>query len=106
MDEFIQPQRYTTPSSILTLAMVTQTPKTEFEISGLPPLLKENRWTLYLDDIGTPRCTEKWIGSLEREQVGITVVRPDGYVGRIDVWDVTEPEQAVMTIEDYFAFMR
>jgi len=104
-DDFVQPQRYTATSDVFTLAMVTQSLKSEFEIADLPSMLQDSRWTLYLDDVETPRCTDKWFGSLAKEQLGIAIVRPDGYVGGIDVWDVTAAEQAGKYMEEYFSFM-
>jgi hypothetical protein len=104
-DDFVQPQRYTTVSNAFTFAMVTQSLKSEFEIADLPFMLQASRWTLYLDNVDTPRCTDKWFGSLGKDQLGIAIVRPDGYVGSIDMWDVTAAEQAGKCIEDYFSFM-
>ncbi|KAB8274951.1 FAD binding domain-containing protein [Aspergillus minisclerotigenes] len=104
-DAFIQPQRYTTVSSVFTYAMVTQSSKSEFEIADLPKVLQDSRWTLYLDDIDSPRCTDKWFGSLQSEQVGIVIVRPDGYVGSINTWELTAGTEAGKWIGDYFAFM-
>ncbi|OGM47497.1 hypothetical protein ABOM_002576 [Aspergillus bombycis] len=104
-DTFMQPQRYTSVSSAFTYAMVTQSSKSEFEIADLPTVLQESRWTLYLDDVDAPRCTEKWLGPLRGEQVGVVIVRPDGYVGDIDTWEPTAGIEAVKWIESYFAFM-
>jgi hypothetical protein len=39
---------------------------------------------LYVDNIGRPNCTEKWFRDLN-ERIGISVVRPDGYVGNFKV---------------------
>lgn len=104
-DAFIQPQRYTFVSSVFTYAMVTQSSKSEFKIADLPKVLQDSRWTLYLDDVDSPRCTDKWFGSLQCEQVGIVIVRPDGYVGSIDTWELTAGTEAGKWIDDYFAFM-
>ncbi|EED15606.1 pentachlorophenol 4-monooxygenase, putative [Talaromyces stipitatus ATCC 10500] len=104
-DEFLQPLRYTSASRAFTYAMVTQSCRSEFEIIDLPKALQDSRWTLYLDNVDTPRCTDKWFGTLQREQVGIVIVRPDGYVGAIDTWGLTEGKVAGKRIEDYFAFM-
>lgn len=83
MDEFVQPQRYSAASKLFTLAMVTTMPKTQVEISDLPKALQDSRWTFYLDDVMRPTCTEKWLGYLAEDEVGIVNVRPDGYVGSI-----------------------
>ncbi|KAJ5157501.1 uncharacterized protein N7482_008601 [Penicillium canariense] len=104
-DGFLQPQRYTSASNIITYAMVTQSPKADFEITDLPKVLQDSRWTLYLDDIDMPRCTDKWFGSLDKEEVGIAIVRPDGYVGQIDTWNLAVPSEAESWIRDYFTFM-
>ncbi|KAB8215537.1 FAD binding domain protein [Aspergillus novoparasiticus] len=104
-DTFIQPERYTPVSSVFTYAMVTQSSRSEFEIADLPKVLQNSRWTLYLDDVDSPRCTDKWFGSLQGEQVGIVIVRPDGYVGSIDTWELAAGTEAGKWIDDYFAFM-
>ncbi|KAJ5585257.1 uncharacterized protein N7459_005057 [Penicillium hispanicum] len=104
-DEFISPQRYTAASDAFTYAVVTQSTRSEFEIADLPPMLQSSRWTLYYDDIDTPRCTEKWCGGLERDHVGVVVVRPDGYVGILDRWQLTAAAQTQEWLEEYFAFM-
>ncbi|KAF3018262.1 hypothetical protein E8E15_002446 [Penicillium rubens] len=72
---FIQIQRYTTLSNAFTFAMVTQSAQSDFEIADLPEILHASRWTLDLN-----------------ERIGISVVRPDGYVGAIDTW---KADQAV-----------
>jgi hypothetical protein len=82
--------------------MVTQSPKAEFEIADLPTALQNSRWTLYLDDVDMPRCTEKWFGNLDKGDVGVAIVRPDGYVGSIDTWSLAAPKAVGRWIEDYF----
>lgn len=105
-DEFLQPQRYTSVSNLLTFAMITQSPKTEFEIADLPRALQDSRWTLYLDNVDMPRCTEKWFGFLDTSDIGVAIVRPDGYVGSLDVWNLASLKEVERWIEDYFiAFM-
>ncbi|KAJ5123380.1 hypothetical protein N7448_009477 [Penicillium atrosanguineum] len=104
-DDFFQFQRYTAVSNALTFSMVTLSTRSEFELADLPPALQASRWTLYLDDVETPGCTEKWVGGLGKEEVGIAIVRPDGYIGSIDKWDLTAVEQAGKSIEEYFLFM-
>ncbi|KNG89312.1 hypothetical protein ANOM_001632 [Aspergillus nomiae NRRL 13137] len=104
-ETFLQLQRYTSVSSAFTYAMVTQSSKSEFEIADLPKVLQDSRWTLYLDDVDTPRCTEKWYGPLQGDQVGIVIVRPDGYIGDIDTWELPAGIESVKWIENYFAFM-
>ncbi|CRG87928.1 Phenol 2-monooxygenase [Talaromyces islandicus] len=104
-DEFIQPQRYTPASSAFTFTVVTQSLKSEFEIADLPEVVQDSRWTLYLDNVDTPRCTDRWFGSLQRGQAGIVIVRPDGYVGAVDKWNLAAGNAAGKRIEDYFSFM-
>lgn len=104
-DTFMNLQRYTSVSSAFTYAMVTQSSKSEFEIADLPKVLQDSRWTVYLDDVDTPCCTDKWIGPLQGEQAGIVIVRPDGYVGTIETWELAAGTEAGKWIDDYFAFM-
>lgn len=84
--------------------------KAEVEITDLPALLKDSRWTFYLDNVphldtkGT-LCTEKWLGRLDPCEVGIINVRPDGYVGSISRWDSNVDdvgEQAARWLEEYY----
>uniref|UniRef100_A0A093W0I5 Phenol 2-monooxygenase n=1 Tax=Talaromyces marneffei PM1 TaxID=1077442 RepID=A0A093W0I5_TALMA len=104
-DAFAPHSRYTAVSDGFTFAMVTKSPKSQFEISDLPKLLQESRWTLYLDDVETPQCTDKWFGTLQSTQAGIVIIRPDGYVGAIDEWEVSASDEARQWIEEYFTFM-
>ena len=100
-DEFVQHQRYTAVSGAFTYAMVTQSTKWEFEIADLPQFLQESRWTIYLDDTDATGCTKKWLGSLQQE-IGVVIVRPDGYVGGIQTWSLKSGEDASKWVEDYF----
>ncbi|KAF7519209.1 hypothetical protein PCG10_010327 [Penicillium crustosum] len=104
-DEFLQVQRYTAVSNAFTFAMVTQSAQSEFEIVDLPEILQTSRWTLYVDNIGGPSCTEKWFGDLKQEKIGIAVVRPDGYVGAIDTWDAEQVGVIGERLQHYFSFM-
>jgi hypothetical protein len=110
-DEFTQPQRYTSVSKIFTFALVTTMLKRDVEISDLPPVLQDSRWTFYLDNIMKPKtCTEKWVGKLEESEVSIVNVRPDGYVGSIGRWDASEGSaglEAARWLDGYYgAFLR
>lgn len=104
-DSFIQPQRYTTVSKMFTYALVTRTPKPTFEIADLPSILKESPWTVYLDDVTSPGCTEKYLGDLDKTSAAIVNVRPDGYIGSIGTWrvDSTTGEEAGKWLEGYYA---
>jgi phenol 2-monooxygenase len=103
--EYQQAQRYTAVSNAFTFAMVTKSSQLSFEISELPEMLQKSRWTLYLDNCQSPDCTEKWFGNLEREKVGVAIVRPDGYIGAIDTWHWAQVETTGRWLEDYFSFM-
>ncbi|KAJ3495600.1 hypothetical protein NLG97_g3280 [Lecanicillium saksenae] len=50
-DVYTRPERYLKASELFTFSLITTMPKSEFEISDLPPLLQESRWTLYLDNV-------------------------------------------------------
>jgi len=84
--------------------------KSEVEISDLPALLQDSRWTFYLDDIPEQDtrgalCTNKWLGSLTPGEVAIINVRPDGYVGSIGRWDTNMDdagEQAAKWLDTYY----
>ena len=104
-DVFIQSQRYTTVSNVFTFAMVTKSAQSEFEIADLPDILQASRWTLYVDNAERPGCTEKWFGDLN-ERIGISVVRPDGYIGAIDTWDAEQVGLIGQWLQGYFSFMQ
>ncbi|KAJ5969971.1 hypothetical protein N7501_006219 [Penicillium viridicatum] len=104
-DGFVQAQRYTAVSNAFTFALVTQSAQSEFEIADLPEILQTSRWTLYVDNIGGPSCTEKWFEDLNPENIGIAVVRPDGYVGAIDAWAAAQVGGIGQWLQDYFSFI-
>lgn len=109
-DEFIQPGRYTAASSIFTYALITTSSKDSVEIADLPELLQKSRWTFYLDDCpekDTRRqtCTHKWLGDLDKNEVAIVNIRPDGYVGSLRYWnadDATPGKEAADWLDDYY----
>lgn len=86
-------------------------PKTEIELSDLPVLLQDSRWTFYLDDIPDQDtrgslCTNKWLGSLGPGEVAIVNVRPDGYVGSIGRWDSSVDDsgvEAAQWLDEYYS---
>ncbi|KAL2003484.1 hypothetical protein VTN02DRAFT_3693 [Thermoascus thermophilus] len=94
-DAFILPvERYTPVSKLFTYALVTRTPRPEIEIADLPPLLQASRWTFYLDHVPKEPaggCTETYLGPemTVAGRVAIVNVRPDGYVGSMNVWDAS-----------------
>lgn len=85
-------------------------PKSEIEITDLPALFQDSRWTFYLDDIPEldtrgQLCTNKWLGSLGPGEVAIVNVRPDGYVGSIGRWDSSVDdagEEAAKWLDTYY----
>lgn len=109
-DIYVRPERYTAVSHLFTFALITTMPKSEIEISDLPPLLQDSRWTFYLDDIPeqdtrSSLCTNKWLGSLGPGEVAIVNVRPDGYVGSIGRWDSSideSGEEAAKWLDKYY----
>ncbi|KAH7329000.1 FAD binding domain-containing protein [Stachybotrys elegans] len=91
-DIYLRPERYTAVSHLFTFALITTMSKSDIEISDLPALLQDSRWTFYLDDIPEQdtrglHCTSKWLGSLGPSEVAIVNVRPDGYVGSVGRWE-------------------
>ncbi|GAT22935.1 FAD binding domain protein [Aspergillus luchuensis] len=105
-DKYFPLERYTTVSEVVTYGLVTRSQKREFELGDLPELLQKSRWTVYLDDVeGGEGCTGKWMGEMERDQVGVMVVRPDGYVGAKGVWGWSEEEgsRAAQWVGEYLA---
>jgi len=105
-DTFLSPQRYTAVSQIATLALVTATQKSAFEIHSLPILLHHSRWTVYLDDNDSSGCINKWVGSLSNSEAAVVNVRPDGYVGSVRLWtgvdDAAVGERAATWVEEYY----
>lgn len=92
-----------------TLPLATM-PRSDIEITDLPPLLQDSRWTFYLDNIPDQDtrgslCTNKWLGSLGPGEVAIVNVRPDGYVGSVDRWDSSmddSGEEAAKWLDMYY----
>lgn len=112
-DEFVCPERYTPISCLFTFALVTRMAKDRLEIADLPQVLRDSPWTVYLDNVphmDTRRqtCTDKWLGpdTLDADQVAVAVVRPDGYVGTIKIWqEATTRESgagAMRFLDEYF----
>ena len=99
-DSFTQPGRYTGVSRVCTFACVTMMEKGEVEIADLPGMLRESRWTFYLDNV--MGCTEKWVGKLDGGEVAILNVRPDGYVGSIGRFHKDQGEEAVRWLDGYY----
>lgn len=103
MDEYSQPKRYSPVSDIFTYALVTTMAKNDVEISDLPPVLRDSKWTFYIDNIMKPvSCTEKWVGKLDEDEVAILNVRPDGYVGSIGRFHTIQENEAVKWLDSYY----
>ncbi|KAH7109459.1 FAD binding domain-containing protein [Dendryphion nanum] len=114
-DQFVCPERYTPVSGIFTYALVTDMARGEIEIEELPPVLRDSRWTFYLDDIPhmdtrKQSVIDKWLGGLTDKEVVLVNVRPDGYVGTMRRWaSGTRQEglEAVRWLDTYYeAFMK
>ncbi|KAK3395616.1 hypothetical protein B0T20DRAFT_481972 [Sordaria brevicollis] len=109
-DIYLRPERYTAVSHLFTFGLITTMPKSEIEITDLPALFQDSRWTFYLDDIPEldtrgQLCTNKWLGSLGPGEVAIVNVRPDGYVGSIGRWDSSVDdagEEAAKWLDTYY----
>ncbi|ROV92458.1 hypothetical protein VSDG_06653 [Cytospora chrysosperma] len=94
-DLYIRPERYTAASQLFAFALITSTSKHLFEIAHLPPILSRSPWTIYLDDVPDldtrgSTCTEKYLGSRLEDEVAVMTVRPDGYVGSLRKWRMTD----------------
>ncbi|KAK1768410.1 phenol 2-monooxygenase [Phialemonium atrogriseum] len=109
-DLYLRPERYTAVSHLFTFGLITTMPKSEIEVSDLPALLQDSRWTFYLDNVPEQDtrgslCTNKWLGSLDPGEVAIVNVRPDGYVGSIGRWDTNvddSGEEAARWLDSYY----
>ncbi|KAI5861558.1 FAD binding domain-containing protein [Durotheca rogersii] len=91
-DVYVRSERYTGVSELTTFSLITTMDKARVEIQDLPPLFARSAWTFYLDNVpylDTRRqtCTSKWVGTLQKDEVAVVILRPDGYVGSISRWD-------------------
>lgn len=101
-DAFFCLGRYTAVSDILTLALVSGSKRDVFELADLPAALQRSRWTVYLDDVDG--CIEKWVGGIPG-QAATVIVRPDGYIGAVNSWDVSQGGEAARWVDEYFSFL-
>lgn len=109
-DEFVIPERYTPVSGVFTYALVTDEERTNFELRDLPTALRESAFTLYLDDIPEKdtrkqSCMDKWLDGLDKNEVVVVNVRPDGYVGTFRRFADGTRESgaaAVQWMDDYY----
>ncbi|KAF2460148.1 FAD binding domain-containing protein [Lineolata rhizophorae] len=112
-DTFIRPERYTPVSGLFTYALVVAglgAGRDRVELDRLPPLWRESRWSVYLDDAAEldarrMSCAEKWWGGLARGEVAVVNVRPDGYVGSVARWadgSRLSGERAVRWLDGYY----
>lgn len=114
LDEYLQPNRYIGVSKLFTYALVTEMDKEKFEIADLPTSLQESRWTIYVDDIRKDEeveesCTNKWVGDIDKDEMIVLNVRPDGYVGSLKMFHQTIDEsedagdEVVKWLEKYYS---
>ncbi|KIW03959.1 hypothetical protein, variant [Verruconis gallopava] len=109
-DEFTRPERYTTVSGMFTFALVLEMNAADFELDQLPKLWRNSRYTVYADDVAhldtrCMSCTDKWLGGLRGSEVGIVILRPDGYVGTVGRFIGRSPDsgaKATKWLDDYF----
>lgn len=108
-DDFIRPERYTPISGLFTFALVLQQKCDQVEIGELPALWRDSKFTVYADD--TPESdtrglgvTEKWMGGVKAGEVGLVVVRPDGYVGCLKRFRgrKSDASRAARWLDEYF----
>lgn len=136
-DIYTRPERYTAVSQLFAFSLISKptlfypscetdtyrllasTPKPNFELSHLPPILSRSPWTIYLDDIPDldtqgSTCTDKYLGPSDASQTEVAIlnVRPDGYVGSIKKWNLAGlvdqerledlGKEAATWLDDYF----
>lgn len=109
-DDYVRPERYTTVSGLFTYGIVLQMRGDELELSDLPTLWRESRWTVYLDEVPHldtrgMTCTEKWLGGVSGSEVAVVVIRPDGVVGTIIRGRGTKEHaaKACQSLDSYFS---
>ncbi|KAI5795003.1 FAD binding domain-containing protein [Geopyxis carbonaria] len=107
-DQWDQPSRYTTAAGRLySPCLITSTPQDGLELSDLPPLLRDSRWCVYIDNLETAvsPLRRKWSRArIRRGETQVVVVRPDGYVGAVSKpWGAEEADSAGRWVEAYFA---
>lgn len=103
-DEFVIPERYTPVSGVFTYALVTDENRDNFELKDLPAVLRESAFTLYLDDCPEKdtrkqTCMDKWLDGLDRNEVVIANVRPDGYVGTVRRFADGSRENGIVAVQ-------
>ncbi|PSR81252.1 hypothetical protein BD289DRAFT_462190 [Coniella lustricola] len=94
-DIYKRPERYTAVSQLFVFALITSTPKQNFELAQLPQILARSPWTIYVDDMPDldtqgSHCTTKYLGPNAALPGHVTLlnVRPDGYVGSLKTWNL------------------
>ena len=114
-DQFVCPERYTPVSGMFTYAMVTDMNRNDIEISQLPRMLQDSRWSFYLDDVPHmdtrgQTVMDKWLDGIDEKEIVIANVRPDGYVGTVKRFADSGFESglnAVNWLDDYYSqFLR
>ncbi|KAF2133026.1 FAD monooxygenase-like protein [Dothidotthia symphoricarpi CBS 119687] len=114
-DQFVLPERYTPISGVFTYSLVTDMDRNNIELKQLPTVLRESAFTFYLDNIPEQdtrkqTCMDKWLDGLDKSEVVVLNVRPDGYVGTLRRFADGTRENgmaAVQWMDDYYEqFMR
>ncbi|KAI0156237.1 FAD binding domain-containing protein [Pestalotiopsis sp. NC0098] len=106
---YTRPERYTALSELITYCLITSTEKSLFEVADLPHIFSKSPWTVYLDDVPQldtrgQTCTDKWMGELGTGEIGVVVVRPDGYVGAVHRFHAEDDaSQAAQVLDSYFS---
>jgi hypothetical protein len=93
------------------LILAAATSQSDVEILDLPPLLARSKWTFYLDDVPQmdtcgKACMDKWLGGLDPTEAAVLNVRPDGYVGSIQRWDMAQAEAGIQAAAWLCAYYR
>lgn len=103
--DLLNHKRYTPVSSLFTISLVTAPKKhnNEFELEELPKFFKPYRWSVYLDLQNSRSAFQTWFKNKNESEVGIIILRPDGYVGCSNSFKVTDSPQGVVDwLSDYF----
>ncbi|ODV94029.1 hypothetical protein PACTADRAFT_70383 [Pachysolen tannophilus NRRL Y-2460] len=99
----ISHKRYTPVSEVLTMSLVFDTKRFEFELEQLPALFRPYKWSIYLEPpMDGP--FKKWLPKTLAKKISIVVVRPDGYVGALESFDIkkSQAKKASVWLNNYF----
>lgn len=99
--DLINCERYIPVSSLFTIGLVTGSSKSDIELSQLPEFFQPYRWSIYLDL--NDGVFKKWFPGLSKSDISILVLRPDGYIGGMNSFDIKrDGSQAARWLYDYF----